>query len=326
MSTVKVRLAAAVARRLPHPEPPSAAHLARLRVEPAWPRLARVLLGPVPRSVRLTDRTIPAPAAGSAVTELRARVYQPEGRREERLPLVINFHGGGFVFGNLAQTDWLCAQVAQRVVAVVVSVGYRLAPEHPAPIPFQDCRGATGWLIEHAAVFGADAGQVSVMGASAGGNLAALVALHHRDQCRDDPTLTPLRHQILIYPATDLGLASPSVAELGHAPILTRSIMDWYGRRYLPQDLPTSVAFDDPWVSPLFATDHSELAPALIIAAGQDPLRDDAIRYGAALADADVPNQVILYPDAIHGFISMPRIDAAARPALDEIVSTLSQC
>jgi len=322
---VKVRLAAAVARRLPHPEPPSPAHLARLRVEPPWPRLARMLLGPVPRSVRLTDRTIPVPAANSVEAQLRARVYHPSTRRGELLPLIVNFHGGGFVFGNLAQTDWLCAQVAQRVNAVVISVGYRLAPEHPAPTPFQDCQAATRWVIEHATAFGADAGRVSVMGASAGGNLAALVALDHRDRCRADPALNPLRHQILIYPATDLGLASPSVAELGHGPILTRSIMDWYGRRYLPQDLPTSVAFDDPWVSPLFATDHTDLAPALIIAAGQDPLRDDAIRYGSALDDAGVPHQVILYPDAIHGFISMPRIDAAARPALDQIVSTLSQ-
>jgi acetyl esterase len=162
-----------------------------------------------------------------------------------------------------------------------------------------------------------------VMGASAGGNLAALVALHHRDRCRQDPEVAPLATQVLIYPATDLTLSSPSVAELSDAPILTRAIMDWFGRRYLPQGGPGSLAGDDPQVSPIFAPDHADLAPALIFAAGQDPLRDDALRYGAALDAAGVPNRVVLYRDGIHGFISMPRLTTEAGLALVEITRTL---
>lgn len=316
----RTRMLVALARRMPHPEPPTSRYLARLRMNPPAPTLSRRLLGPIPRGVRLTDRLLPL---GSG--DRPARVYQPTSRHQpgSTMPLVINFHGGGFVFGNLSQTDWLCGQIASRVDAVVVSVSYRLAPEFPAPVPFEDCRDATDWLLSHADELGADPARTSVMGASAGGNLAALVALAHRDACRLDPDRPPLQHQVLLYPATDLTLSSPSVAELSDAPILTRAIMDWYGRRYLPQGLPDSLSSDHPSVSPLFA-EHADLAPALIIAAGQDPLRDDALRYADALERAQVPHRVVLYPDAIHGFIAMPRIVVEASAAVQEIVASLT--
>jgi acetyl esterase len=314
----RTRMVVALARRMPHPEPPTDRYLARLRMELPAPTLSRRLLGGVPRRIRVTDRSLPLESGARP-----ARVYEPWPRsRDAPLPLVVNFHGGGFVFGNLGQTDWLCGQIASRVGAVVVSVSYRLAPEFPAPIPYQDCRAATQWLLEHADDLGGDANRATVMGASAGGNLAALVALAHRDRCRQDPTLAPLTSQVLIYPATDLTLSSPSVVELSEAPILTRAIMDWFGRRYLPQGLPDSLPGDDPGVSPLFA-DHAGVAPALIIAAGQDPLRDDAFRYGEALDAAGVPNRVVLYPEAIHGFISMPRLAPEATLAAVEIAETL---
>ncbi|MET0694964.1 MAG: alpha/beta hydrolase [Propionibacteriaceae bacterium] len=317
----RTRVVVALARRMPHPEPPTDRYLARLRMDPPAPALSRRLLGPVPRGVRITDRSLPLESGSRPV-----RIYAPAvAAGSGPLPLVVNFHGGGFVFGNLSQTDWLCGQLAGRIGAVVVSVSYRLAPEFPAPVPFQDCRDATAWLIDHADELDADPRRVTVMGASAGGNLAALVALHHRDRCRQEPDLAPLAHQVLIYPATDLTLSSPSVVELSEAPILTRAIMDWFGRRYLPQGQDDSLAGDDPWVSPLFARDHSELAPALIVAAGQDPLRDDATRYGVALEAAGVPTRVVTYPEAIHGFISMPRIATEASLALAEIVSTLTE-
>jgi acetyl esterase len=314
----RTRMVVALARRLPHPEPPSDRYLARLRMAPPAPGLSRRLLGPVPRGIRVSDRTLPLDSGPRP-----ARVYEPWPRTGERLPLVVNFHGGGFVFGNLAQTDWLCGQVASRVGAVVVSVSYRLAPEFPAPVPAQDAWAATRWLLEHAGELGADPTLASVMGASAGGNLAALVALRHRDWCRSDPAVVPLRHQVLIYPATDLTLSSPSVEELSDAPILTRAIMDWFGRRYLPQGLPESLDGGDPEVSPLFA-DHHDVAPALIFAAGQDPLRDDAVRYGQALDAAGVPYRLVSYPEAIHGFISMPRVASEAALAVSQIVSTLT--
>lgn len=254
---------------------------------------------------------------------LRVRTYQPRTRPSGPRPLVINFHGGGFVFGNLAQTDWLCGRLAEALDAVVVSVSYRLAPEHPAPLPYEDCWDATCWLVDHVTTLGADPRRVSVMGSSAGGNLAALVAIAHRDRVRADPSVAPLAHQVLIYPATDLALGSPSVAELVGAPILTRPIMDWYGRQYLPQDHPDSPRSDDPSISPLFHPDLGDVAPALLIGAGQDPLRDDAIRYAEALRAADVPAEVIIYPDAIHGFVSMPRLAPEAEPALQGTISFL---
>lgn len=317
----RTRVVVALARRLPHPEPPTDAYLARLRRELPSSTLTRRLIGGIPRRIRVTDRALALDSGPRPV-----RVYQPWPRRPDDppLPLVVNFHGGGFVFGTLAQTDWLCGQLASRVGAVVVSVSYRLAPEFPAPVPFEDCRDATTWLLAHAGELGADASRATVMGASAGGNLAALVALAHRDRCRSDPTIAPLACQVLIYPITDLTLSSKSVVENAEAPILTRAIMDWFGRRYLPQGLPGSLPGDDARVSPLFAPDHRDLAPALIISAGQDPLRDDAFRYGDALDAAGVANRVVLYPEGIHGFISMPRLTAEAHAALLEIATTLS--
>lgn len=315
----RTRLVAALARRMPHPEPPTEKYLAQMRRPPASAALGRLVLGPLPRNLRLTDRELPLPS-----TPRPARVYEPWPRTGTPLPLVVNFHGGGFVFGNLAQTDWLCGQLAARAGAVVVSVSYRLAPEHRAPTPFTDCWDATRYLLGHAADLGADAGRASVMGASAGGNLAALVALAHRDRCRADRDVAPMRHQVLIYPATDLTLSSPSVLELSEAPLLSKEIMDWFGRRYLPQGLPDSMTSDDPRVSPLFALDHTDLPPALIFAAGHDPLRDDALRYGQVLDAAGVPNRVVRYPEAIHGFISLPRMSPEAGSALGEIVTELS--
>lgn len=302
-------------RRLPHPEQPTARFLAAMRYSPPLP-VTRLFLGPLSRRLRIFERSI---QVGDAV--LTVRIYQPDGATPEtQRPLMINFHGGGFVFGNLAQADWVCAQLADRNAAVVASVSYRLAPEHPAPVPFDDAWGATRWLIEHADELGADPAAVSVMGASAGGTLAALVALAHRDACRVEPDLAPLRHQVLLYPATDLTLGSPSVTEFAEGPIVTRAVLEWYGRHYLPQGLPTSIAGDDPRVSPLHHPDHTDVAPALILVAGQDGLRDDGIRYGEVLTASGVPAEVVAYPDALHGFISMPMLSRAARQALDAVV------
>lgn len=302
---------------MPRPEPPTPAYLARVRRE-LPPVLARFVLGAMGSDVALENITIAVDGA-----EVKARIYRPKGgpRTSE---LLVNFHGGGFVFGNLTAADWLCGNIAGRAGMTVVSVDYRLAPEYPAPVPYQDCLAATTWLIEHAERLGVDPHQVSVMGESAGGNLAALVALASRDRSRADDRWPALVRQILLYPATDLTLSSASVAELADAPMLRRTSLDWYGRRYLPQGLPNSLASDDPWVSPIYAPDHRELAPALIFAAGQDPLRDDALRYADKLAAAEVPVRTVLYPDAIHGFASIPLFEPAAHQALAEIVTELA--
>lgn len=315
----RTRLLVGALTWLPKPEPPTASYLAGVRRE--LPRaLARVVLGPVGRDVDVDD--ISVPVAGGRV---RVRLYRRQGAPVPA-PLVVNFHGGGFVYGNLTAADWLCGNLAARTGATVASVEYRLAPEHPAPGPFQDCWQTTQWLVEHADRLGADRGRVSVMGESAGGNLAALVALASRDRHRTDPGWPALRHQLLLYPITDLTLSSPSIDELPDAPMLPRTSLDWFGRRYVPQGLPTSLAPDDPWVSPLHAPDKSDLPPTLVVAAGQDPLRDDALRYADALDAAGVPVRRVVYPEAIHGFVSIPLFEPAAAAALDEVVDELGPC
>jgi acetyl esterase len=223
----------------------------------------------------------------------------------------------------LTAANWLCGQVAERAYATVVSVGYRLAPEHPAPTPYIDAWTATRWLVENAALVGGDPNRVTVLGESAGGNLAALIALASRDERRANPTWPQLVRQILAYPAVDLTLSSPSVDEDPNAPMLRRRTLDWYGRLYLPQGLATSIAADDPRVSPIFAADHTDLPPTLVLAAGQDPLRDDAIRYAAILQAAGVPVTTKVFPEAIHGFLSIPLFEPDAQPAVQAIVDQL---
>ncbi len=232
---------------------------------------------------------------------------------------MINFHGGGFVFGNLAQTDWLCGHLADRARLTIVSAGYRLAPEHPAPAAVDDTWTVARYLTERVEEFEADPERVGVMGNSAGGTLAALLAI----RAQAEPLPVPLWRQVLLYPATDLTLSSASITELPNAPLAGRRVLDWYGRQYLPRGRPDSLEGTDPRISPIHAADHRGLPQALLIAAGQDPLRDDAIRYGAVLTEAGVPNRVIIYPDAVHGFLSM-RTMAEASAALTEIVAELS--
>ncbi len=311
----RTRLMVEVLRRLPRPEQPSARYLAGVRRE--LPRgVARLLLGPVGAGVTLRDITLP-----STDTLLPARIYRPRSAGDDTLPLVVNFHGGGFVLGTLTAADWLCGQLAARAQVTVVSVGYRLAPEFPAPVPFTDAWTATRWLVEHAGLLRGDPNRVTLLGESAGGNLAALVALASRDVSREDPAWPRLVGQVLAYPATDLTLSSASVDENPDAPMLRRATLDWYGRLYLPQGLGTSIPADDPRVSPIFAADHTDLPPTLVLAAGEDPLRDDAIRYAAVLEAAGVPVRTEVYPEAIHGFLSVPLFERAAAPGLEAIVA-----
>ncbi len=319
---LRTRVLTGVMRRMPRPDPPTQAYLVGVRRELPRP-LARVVLGPVGRSIDIDDLSIPVPSSVADPARLRIRLYRAAGTAGPT-PLVVNFHGGGFVFGNLTAADWLCGNLAAQAPVTVASVEYRLAPEHPAPVPFEDCWAATQWLVEHAHGLGADPGQVSVLGESAGGSLAALVALASRDRTRADPAWPTLAHQLLLYPSTDLTLDSPSVTELPDAPMLQRTSMDWFGRCYVPQGLPDSIAPDDPRVSPLHAPDHSDLPPTLVVAAGQDPLRDDALRYADVLEAAGVPVRRVVYPEAIHGFASIPLFERAAKDSLAEIVDELS--
>jgi len=230
--------------------------------------------------------------------EIPLRIYRPRALRDAQsdVPVVMWFHGGGWVLGNVLDYDPTCTFLAAAVGCVVVSVDYRMAPEHRAPVAAEDCVDATTWVGVNGDVLRADTSRMAVAGDSAGGNLAAVVAQVLRDH--DDPRL---RYQALIYPATDMTQSSPSVREHANAAILTKRSMDAYRDHYVPagHDL------RDPLLSPLFGR-LDGLPPALIQTADLDPIRDDGIRYAAALRDAGVPVRHTNYLKVPHGFAFMP--------------------
>lgn len=255
------------------------------------------------------DRTIPGPDGN----EIGVRIYRSgtavtSGAR----PLIMYFHGGGFVFGALRMGDWLCSSAALRTGAVVVSVDYRLAPAHRFPAAADDCYAALTWATEHAAELGAG-GPVGVMGESAGGNLSAVVCLLARDH--GGPAIA---HQALLYPATDMseaGKDSRSRKVNATAPILSVDEMAVFRRLYLGHD-GESV---DPKASPLLAASHEGLPPALIQVAEHDPLKDDGVRYAAALRAAGVPVRLTEYVGQPHGFMNFPGLCKGARQAVAEL-------
>ena len=266
-----------------------------------------LLFGAVARGVTVTDGT----AAGQ-VGPLPVRIYRPAGAAGP-LPLVVAFHGGGWVLGSLDQSDWLCSTVAAQAGAVVVSVDYRLAPAHRWPAAAEDCHAATADLAARAAELGADADRLAVMGDSAGGNLAAVVSLMARD--RGGPAIA---FQGLLYPATDLTMASPSIAENADAPILTRADMLAFRAHYLGGADPV-----EPYASPLLAADHSGLPPALVQVAEHDPLRDDGRRYAEVLRAAGVPVRLTEYVGMPHGYLSFPTLCRSAPQAVAELATEL---
>ncbi|KQQ41799.1 alpha/beta hydrolase [Nocardioides sp. Leaf307] len=262
-------------------------------------------------------RTTAYPAAHG---EVPLRVYTPPGPRPAAgRPLVLAFHGGGFVLGSARQGDWASSVVCREVGAVVVSVDYRLAPTHRFPAALDDCLGALLWAVEHAAELGADPERVAVMGESAGGNLAAVVALLARD--RGGPRL---RHQTLLYPATDLTEAlreHDSFAANDHGVVVSLEDLEVFLDHYLPEPGSTAVDASDWRLSPLLAPDLGGLPPALVVVAGLDPLHDSGVRYAEALAAAGVPARVEDFHRMPHGFLGFPHLARSARPAMDAVVA-----
>jgi acetyl esterase len=244
-------------------------------------------------SVRAVDRIIAGPEAAIPV-----RVYRRFGLGAP-LPAIVYFHGGGWVTGDLDTHDGSCRLLADVTGCVVVAVDYRLAPEHPFPAAVVDALAAYEWVHRNAAELGVQPGRVGVMGDSAGGNLAAVVAQQtHRAEADGVPD--PVA-QCLVYPALDAHLAQPSIDTFAEGFFLTRDDMVWFRGHYLPE----RESWDDVRASPLLAPDLSGLAPAAVFTAGFDPLRDEGRAYADALAQAGVPVQYRCYDDLVHGFFGM---------------------
>lgn len=245
------------------------------------------------------DREIPG-AAGP----LKARVYRPEGTGP--FPVVAFFHGGGWVIGDIETHDNQARHICKGANAIVVSVDYRLAPEHRFPAAVEDAVAATRWLAGHGKELGGD-GRLAVAGDSAGGNLSAVVA---QQMVRDG---TPLTAQFLIYPAVDVAGEYPSRIENANGYFLDQPTMEWFFGSYVPET--TDLA--DPRLSPLHG-DLSGLPPALIVTAEFDPLRDEGEAYGKALEAAGARVEVKRYDGMIHGFFDMGGFSPAARAAIEE--------
>ena len=258
--------------------------------------------------------------SGATVKEItvgngsRALVYRPKDAIGP-LPCVINFHGGGWVQGNPEQSGWLASRVAVRNKAVVISPAYRLAPEQPFPAGVEDCWAAVTWVAEHADELGISAERIAVMGDSAGGNLAAVMALLARDAGGPE-----LRAQVLIYPGVEIYDEWPSEVNNVHDPVLTSANMRAFGRLYLGEEYGTK----DFRASPIRADSHAELPKAFIITAEYDPLQDNGAHYRDALVADGVPVRYAEYDGAIHGFLSLPGVVPVAKKALDDIVEFLS--
>lgn len=255
------------------------------------------------------DRTIPGPAG-----EIPVRVYRPEGHGPHGV--LAWFHGGGFVIGSLDFADQVCRVLCNRSRSVVVSVDYRLAPEHPFPAAVEDAWAATRWLQTNAAEVGGDQHRIAVGGDSAGGTLAAVVAITNRDT----PRRPPLRFQALIYPGTDHVARYPS-QDIGPGYLYDSEMRAWFYRQYLPEGVDRS----DWRISPLRAASHHGLAPALVVTAEYDPLRDEGEAYAAALRETGVPVEHVRVDGMTHGFVQYNPIVDRAREVLDRIGSAVGR-
>jgi acetyl esterase len=233
------------------------------------------------------------------------RIYRPSTDSKVR-PVLVWFHGGGWVIGNLESADYASRMLTNASGCVVVSVDYRLAPEHKFPAAADDCFAATQWVVEHADELGIDASKVAVGGDSAGGNLAAVVA-----QMAKEAGGPAIAYQALVYPVTNFSFATPSYKDNADGYLLTRASMEWFWGHYLGNE------GDGQHVkaSPLLCADLSGLPPAIVITAEYDPLRDEGEAYAEALKKAGVAVESKRYDGQIHGFFANPAIDDGADAA-----------
>ncbi len=273
----------------------------------------------VPEDVReVTDAVVPGPAG-----DLPVRIYTPELAGEAPQPALVWFHGGGFVIGDLDIADGTCRALCRRAGVVVVSVDYRLAPEHAYPAAVEDALAAFDWVRDHAADLRVAPEHLAVGGDSAGGNLAAVVALQRRDD---------VAFQLLVYPTVDLrGVAEaaadhPSLDENAEGYLLTRDHMAWFTGHYFGDGLDAgSARRTEPLASPLLVDDLAGAPPAFVLTAEFDPLRDEGEAYAARLRDAGVAVAATRYDGMIHAFFQLNAVIAAADVAVDDAAAALRE-
>jgi acetyl esterase/lipase len=289
-----------VAGRPPYetPSPPEARE---------WYLKARLVAHPEPPALASVQAmTVPGPAGAIPV-----RIYTPLTLRKQdgMSPCLVFFHGGGWVIGNLDSHDVVCRTLAVAGELIVIAVDYRLAPEHKFPAAIDDALAATRWIADNAVSLNIDSARISVGGDSAGGNLAAIVAIDAR---ANGPKL---QGQALIYPATDFRMTHPSHSEPETSCLLTHTVIRWFRDHYLngPGDI------DDWRASPARVDDLAGLPPAFVLTAGADPLRDEGDEYAQRLKAAGVAVDYTTYPGQFHGFVTMGKILPRANDALQDI-------
>ncbi|WP_412542466.1 alpha/beta hydrolase [Longispora sp. K20-0274] len=258
---------------------------------------------------RVIDMTIPGPGG-----ELPIRIYQPEGPGP--FPTLTYFFGGGWTLGSIDTSDGICRSLANAADCMVVTIGYRLAPETKFPGAIEDCYAALRWIDAHAKEIDADPARLAVGGDSAGGNLAAAVTLLNRE--RGGPALVG---QLLVYPNTDYFSDTPSLRENADPWLFNQTSVSWYWKHYLtdPEE------GRDPLASPLRAADHSGLPPALVITAEYDPIRDQGEQYAERLRHAGVPTVLTRYDGMVHGFFAMAGTLDGGRRAVEQAAGQLRE-
>jgi len=259
---------------------------------------------------RTYDRRVPGPGQDLAI-----RVYEPRAAKPaERFPILVWFHGGGFVVGNLDTHDHACRVLATQSDCLVVAVDYRLSPEFKFPAAVDDCMAVMRWLALHALEIGGDPTRMAVGGDSAGGNLAAVCAILARND-----GYPKLAFQLLIYPCTAPEPETPSHRKFAEGHLLTRNTITWFYKQYVR----SAKEFGDFRFAPLVAEDLSNLPPALVLVAGYDPLRDEGVDYAKRLIEYGNGVTLVNYEGMIHGFLLMGGAIDAAKRALAESAAAL---
>lgn len=258
----------------------------------------------------VADRLIPGPAA-----DIPIRIYTPVAT-SGALPVLVYFHGGGWVIGNIATHDKLARTLANEGHCVVVSVDYRLAPEDPFPAAVDDCYAALEWVEKNASEIGGDANRIAVGGDSAGGNLAAVMALKARNDKGPE-----IGFQLLIYPVTDARMDTKSYQDFAEGYLLEKRSMEWFFDQYAPEGLDRAQRY----LSPLRAQTLKNLPPAYIITAGHDVLRDEGKAYAEALKEAGGDVTYVNYEGMVHGFFNMQAVLDTAKTAIKDAARALEK-